>query len=266
MRLLLQIDIDRINSWFKLNKLTVNISKTSCILFSSNHIVTQCNLDLTIDGNGIEQVSTIRYLGLTLDCKLTWADHVSELCKVISPKVGLLRKLKHILPHTCLDTVYRTTVQSRIDYLLSVWGFTADCHLHKVQKMQNRAARLITHNFDRDVRSIDIVKQLGWQSVTERRDYFTIVTVFKSLNGLLPPYMQDMFTYSHNMVSRTTRSTARNDLYVPPVNRKLFCQSLQYTGAKLWNSLPINLRTIDSLPVFKHKLKQHLCNAEPITL
>ena len=65
------------------------------------------------------------------------------------------------------------TVQSDIDYCLTVWGFTSSQNLHLIQKMQNRAARLITNNFDFNTREIDIVRDLGWLNITQRRDYFT---------------------------------------------------------------------------------------------
>ena len=78
------------------------------------------------------------------------------------------------------------TVQSHIDYCLTVWGFTSPHNLHLIQKMQNRAARLITNNFDFNTRGIDIVRDLGWLNITQRRDYFTAFLVFKSLSGNLP--------------------------------------------------------------------------------
>ena len=172
----------------------------------------------------------------------------------------MLRKLKHLLPVHCVETIYKSTVQPHIDYCLPVWGYTSNCNMYKIQRMQNRAARIITGNFDFNVRGVELVKQLGWQSVSQRRDYFTCLTVFKCLRDLAPSYLQDLFTFRHDLaqLDLITRSFGRDDLSVPLVNKQSYTQSLQYNGANLWNSLPPNLRQIESLNTFKIQLRKHL--------
>ncbi len=62
--------------------------------------------------------------------------------------------------------------------------------------------------------------------------------VYKSVNDLAPYYMNDMFTYVRDSHSRTTRSSVKNNLYVPTGKHKeLYIQSLAYSGAKIWNSI-----------------------------
>ena len=78
------------------------------------------------------------------------------------------------------------TVQSHIDYCLTVWGFTSNKNLNRIQKFQNRAAWTITNNFNWDIRGVNIVKDLGWLNIKQHRDYFVGLLVFKSLNNLLP--------------------------------------------------------------------------------
>ena len=68
-------------------------------------------------------------------------------------------------------------------------------NLSRVQRLQNRAARIITGNFDYiNVRGIDIVKRLQWMNVIERRDYFVALTVFKCIRGMAPTYISDCIT------------------------------------------------------------------------
>lgn len=85
-----------------------------------------------------------------------WDKHVENLSKTISPKIGLLRKLKLLLPQHCVELVYKSTIQTHIDYCITTWGFAAMKYLPQIQ-LQNRAARIITGNWDWDIRGIDIV-------------------------------------------------------------------------------------------------------------
>lgn len=247
----LQRDVDNLTHWFKLNKLTVNIFKTVCMLFSSNPNVLNQELPLYIAGELINQVTSTRYLGIYPDSKLNWAKQADHICKTISPKVGLLSRLKHILPTNCLETIYKATIQSHIDYCLTLWGFSANIYIDTVQKFQNRAARIITGNFEYTTRGIDLVKQLGWHTIRERRDYLTALLVYKSLNGIAPTYLQDVFTFARDTHSRQTRSTTSNNLFVPGINKQVYSHSLQYNGSKIWNNLTGAAKEAQSLNVFK---------------
>ena len=63
-------------------------------------------------------------------------------------------------------------------------GFTTAHNINKVQRLQNRAARILTGNFGYiNTRGIDLVKNLGLMNVTQRRDYFMLITMFKSFHG-----------------------------------------------------------------------------------
>ena len=254
---LLQHDVRNITRWFRDNKLVVNFVKTFCMLTSCNPNISPNELHVTIGDVEIEPVESIKYLGIFPDTMLSWDNHITNLCKKIAPKIGLLKRLKHIVPVDCLKTIYQTTVQPHIDYCLTVWGFTSNVLIHKVQKLQNRAARIITGNYDFHVRGLHLVKELGWFNIRQRRDYLTALLVFKSLNGLSPNYLNDLFTYQRDISAYNTRSAATSDLYIPKANRSIYQQSLCFNGPVIWNSLPFNLRESTSLEYFKFNLKKH---------
>ena len=107
------------------------------------------------------------------------------------------------------------TVQSLIDYCLNVWWYSSHSNCKLLPSLQNRAARIITDNFDWNVSGIAIVKNLGWLNVCQRRDYFTALTVHKSLVGLQPNYIADLVTLSRDIAARITRSYFTNILYLP---------------------------------------------------
>ena len=251
VKILLQQDVNSVVEWFKKNKLIVNLIKCCCMIISTNRNLVGKDLDIFIDGEKLMQVQSTKYLGVTVDSKFSWSEHVSQLCSKLSPKVGLLRRLKHILPRHCFSKVYMATIQPHIDYCLTVWGHTAACHLDTVQKLQSRAARILTGNYDWNVRGLNLVRTMGWQNVTERRDYLMSLLVFKSMTGIAPFYLQDLFTEVSSVNSACTRSTSNNKLYIPKPNKEIYKQSLGYRGSHLWNGLPDKIRNKQSLPGFK---------------
>ncbi len=254
----LQKDLCNINKWFHDNRLIPNGSKSYSLLTTSNRSRMHDELNLTIGDAPIAQVNCTKYLGIHPDSMLSWSNQVTLLCHKLAPKVGLLRRLKQIVPSDCLKKIYQSTVQSHIDYCLPVWGFTSDVHIDRVQRLQNRAARIILGNYSGDIRGIDLVRELGWMNVRQRRDYFTLVLVYKALHGLAPAYVNDLFTFSRDIQTYSTRSTCTSQLHIPRVRKQVFKQSLQFNGPRLWNTLPEMVRSSCSLSVFKHKCKSFI--------
>ena len=88
----------------------------------------------------------------------------------------------------------------------SVWGCCGEILLDKLQKLQNRAARMLT-NSSYDASSLLLIGSLGWLTVKEMIVFETATTVYKSLHGLAPEYMQHMFTKMSENSSRSLRNT-----------------------------------------------------------
>ena len=114
-----------------------------------------------------------QYLGVTIDSCLTWKEHINSLTSKIKPKLGALAHLSKCLPRAELDSIYKTTIQPYIDYGIIIWGHHSQCNLNMVQKFQNRAARLVTRNFDYLTSSSEIIKSLKWLTVAQRLFYLT---------------------------------------------------------------------------------------------
>ncbi len=76
--------------------------------------------------------------------------------------------------------------------------------------------------------------------------------MYKSLNGLAPVYISEMFKYVHESHSRDTRTSARSDLSLPSGKHKdIYINRFVYSGAKIWNNIPTNIRNSVSLESFK---------------
>ena len=132
------------------------------MLATCNRMLLDEPLDVTSKDINVNQVKSSRYLGIYPDSMLNWPDHIENLCKKLAPKVGNLRRLKTTLSRECLLKIYQCTIQSVIDYRITAWGFAPSTYLNRVQSLQNRAARIIIGNYDRNVCGIDIVRDLGY--------------------------------------------------------------------------------------------------------
>ena len=101
--------------------------------------------------------------------------------------------------------------------------------------------------------SIELFTELKWMMFPERVVYQKAILMYKVMHNLTPPYLTNIFKFSSEVHDRSLRSTSENLLYVPKSNTELYRNSLAYSGSKIWNSIPDNIRNATCLQQFRHK-------------
>ncbi len=179
----------------------------------------------------LDQIETASYLGCTLDQYLQWDVHINAVATKLSQKLGILKYLKKYVTQSHLIHLYKTPFQPCIDYCITIWGYAAERHLNKVQRIMNAVARITTGNIDYDVRGVELFKQLGLMNLKERRDYFMSVLAFKYVNGTAPFYLRDVLTPAASTHTRVNRSTSDN-YYISHMSTVICLSNLLSTGRR----------------------------------
>jgi hypothetical protein len=139
-------DLDNVNKWLIANKLTLNQSKTEFMLIGSRQKLNTLHSapSLAINGHPVRQVSQTESLGMKLDENLSWNAHINDLIKKIAFGIGALKRVRSFTPATTLKLVYNALVQPHFSYCCSVWDNCNKTCAEKLQKLQNRAASVLT--------------------------------------------------------------------------------------------------------------------------
>ena len=256
----LQMSLDEICKWYYGNRLALNENKSKCMLITSKYRTRQGNdlLHVNMNDTNIEQVRAVKYLGVTIDENLTWNDHISVLCKNIGFKVSILARIRNMVTPEMLKIVYNSIIQPSIDYAITVWGHTSLENLNKVQRLQNKAARIICNDFDYiNTRGIDLVKQLKWMNVNERFLYFERLLMFKCIHGMAPDYLTNGIIMDIEIRNVNTRTHDMN-VYIPFPKNELAKQSIYYSAGQNWNDLQPDLKEITNINGFKKALKRNV--------
>ena len=131
----------------------------------------------------------------------------------------------------------------------AVWGNINKGLADKFQKLQNRAARILTFS-NNDVRSSVLLDELGWERLEYVRLKQLAVTMYEIHDNLSPSYLRRIFTNTSNVHSHNLRNSELN-YYVPRPRTESAKGSLHYRGSVLWNKIPSEIRKLPSLNVFR---------------
>ena len=116
LELILNQELNTVAEWMKSNRLALSILKTNFVLFHCKRLKPYKSLNLKIDGVNIQEVSTVKYLGVTFDSNLTWKNHVNELCLKLSKTVGIFSKSRYYVKVDILIILYYSLIYPFLTY------------------------------------------------------------------------------------------------------------------------------------------------------
>ena len=152
-----------------------------------------------------------------------------------------------------MQTLYTCIVEPHSRYCCSVWGCAGSTEINQLQKLQKRAARIVTKS-SYDAPSRPLIEGLGWKTIQELIQNESETMVFKSLNGLAPQYLCNLFTKNSECSSRSLRNT-ETDLRLPMKKTANGQKCFSFRGAKLWNGLSAESKQASSLSLFKQLIQ-----------
>ena len=244
----LNADLQKIGDWLINNQLTLNTSKTKVMLIGSSRKL--CKIDsisIQVYDSAVERVEDFKYLGVTFSSDMTWSDHIDDLSAKVNKRLGLLKRIKHLLPRFARLLYFNTLILPLLNYADIIWGDKNNSTImQSLQILQNKAAKVI---LDLPVHSsaTDALHTLNWIKLDRRRQYHRSLYIFKCKNNLLSSHLSLLKSYD---VHRYNTRNSQN-FRLPAVMTNWGKQRLGYQAVKEWNALPLYIRNCTSIDTFK---------------
>ena len=238
---LINEELVKINDWLKINKLSLNVVKSKFMIFQKKKKNIQI-LNLKIDNVNIDQVKEFNFLGLIIDTNLNWKKHAEKISNACSKKIGILNKLKHILPLDIKKILYNSLIVPHINYCIMAWGFESN----RIIKLQKKALRIITlSNYISHTEPL--YKQLSLLKVDDILKLQQLKFYYKYLHNDLPRYLQNWrFVFKCEVHGHDTRY--KNKIYTYKIKHEFAKKCLRHNLPLLLNNLP---------EIVKEKLMSH---------
>ena len=253
----LQEDLQSLIDWFMANKLTLNLDKTSCVLFKRNGNKSEISLNL---GNiCIKSVKETKFLGLWLDFNLNWSSHLSKLFLKLKRNQAMCRQSKHFLNEQSRKLVYYSHLESHMNYGLLIWGNNAlKDQLNKLQRIQTECLKLIAQKN----KSGNLNKELGILSISTKIMLENCKFGYKLKNKQLPNKTLALCYLDSKNKSLTKQhkyQTRHKELSNLPRNmNKTYKNSFLCMGPKSFQALPVETQLRSNIKSFTMSCKKHL--------
>ena len=252
---ILQHDFNSLQQWFTANKLTLNLMKTVTMNFWPEQMDNPIKILTTEEP--LPSVISTKFLGVTIDNKLTWTYHTDNLIRKLSANKILLSKAKYLMNPEAKRLIYFAHIHSHLTYANTVWSINISKKqktlIEKIQKYCLRSIAKKKHNSHTDP-LFKLLKIMKFDDITRLEQS---KLAYKIKNKLMPTPILELFDTlgkkSHRYNTRERHlpniKKHKSDLY----NKSFLCKSITY-----YNELNSSIKSAPNLKEFVNKYKKEL--------
>ncbi len=248
------------NNWLVNNNLSLHMGKTECIIFGTKRRLRKVgNFSVKCLGHEIKPQAKIKYLGAVLDQHMSGDVTVNNITSKTNAKLKFMYRYANILNMASRKTLCSALIQCHFDYSISSWysGLSVKSKA-KLKVLQNKMVRFILNLNPRAHVGQAQRAKAGFLELNDRATQLKMGIVHNIFHDKCPQYLKDHFTKVTDVHHHNTRSN--RNFHVPHVN-SVTKNTFYFSSITAWNSLPNNIKAINSKDSFKKSLKLHLVNS-----
>ena len=232
-------------SWTLANRLSIGFNKTFGIVHTYRNIETE-NLSIKINNNILPFHDEGLFLGITIDSKLKYLTHIHNICNKLSKAIGIIYKLSMLnVPMSVLIQVYYSIAYPYLSYNVCSYAGTYPTHINRIFLLQKRLIRIVNRSL-----FLAHTNELFYNSrILKIQDIYKLniaLYMFEHRNS-------GLYERTHSYGTRN-----RNNLIPNRARLTITENSMSNIGPNIWNSIPVDIRSLPSRNSFKRNYKNYL--------
>lgn len=248
----LQEDLNTLCKWEEQWQMHFNPSKCVVLRVPGNR--TPIKAKYSIHDETLLEVNNYKYLGVTINNKLKWDDHINNITKKTSSKLGFIQRNLARCSKNIKESAYNTLVRPNLEYCSSVWDPHNKSLKAKLERIQRKAARFVSKDFRRTSSVTTMLQNLNWPTLETRRQVSSLTMVHRILNNNIAINPDSMFT----MNSTNTRKQHHLSIRQQYARTEVLKSSFRHAVVSQWNHLPSEIINISDTARFRSTLEPHL--------
>ena len=234
--------------------MVIYTDKTKVILITSRQKrqnLQNSALSLRYNDMDIRMTTCDKILGVHVDKNLMWNNQFQHISRKLSSYLWLLSKIRSYLSKDHRLLFYKAYIKPHLEYCSVVWCNASNSNINKINKLQRRACKLILSQEYNGFQ--EALKRLNILSFDQIVFLNKAKIMYKVRNNLAPSYLQELFQMRDvnlNNTASNLRSVRQKNYILPQSKCNLFKGSLTFSGVVVRNSIPLSIKTSQSLDVF----------------
>ena len=254
---------DIIYQWSNTWLLEINTAKSLVMLISKKRIPT--NKPVIQYGNTtLKYVNSHKHLGVTINSKFTWENHIDDICLRASKRIHMITALRHKLTRNVLEHIYMSYVRPLLEYGDVLYDNSTNICLKRLEETQLTAARIVS-GAKRYTSHALLYDELGWDRLEIRRQLHKLALFHQIVHKQAPEYLIELIPPPIH--TRQTRQTDTNKLRPCRCKHEFYKQSFIPSAIDMWNNIPNDqLRHIYNKSSFKRAICTYISKSNTYPL
>ena len=239
------------------NQWLMKFNTKKCFSMTITHKLTPTTFTYDMGGVPLQFTDNHTYLGVLLNSKLNWNQHINKTATKANKTLGLLRRNFNHCSTSVKSTAYKTLVRPQLEYFIDPHHQTS---IDRIEAVQNRAARFALGDYSRESSVTSMKYNLEWDLLEERRLRAHLLLLYKAANQTaaidITKFIPDN-DQTHRYRTRQTSSTSYKRI---PAQKDCYKFSFLPLTTAQWNSLPASIRqspTRHIVPMARHFTAAH---------
>ena len=246
----LNTELISLNNWFKANKLSLNTKKSFFMIFHRSRIKSNVINRVVIDNHQLTQVNSSKYLGVIIDHKLNWIEHISYVKSKMSKGIGIMFKARQFLTKKALLMLYHAYIYPYMTYCIEVWGCTSQTQLNCLFLLQKKIIRIMSFSHYL-AHTNPLFLSMEVLPLMKIFLYKVGLIMYKYSNNLLPECISLLYLRNDSIHEHNTRGCHQLRVLHG-------AKTFSNISARIWNVLTNKFNCDVSMSIFKCKLKLFL--------
>ena len=213
----------------------------------------------------LSKKEVIKYLGINIDSKLNFNQHVNEKCKRATTVLNMLKRNLYFAPKSVKNKAYQACVLPILEYAPNCWSPTSSKQNNSLEMVHHNAAKFVSNFYPKkgnyeNFSITKILNDLNWDSLENRRDQARLTMAFKILNGhvILESNMLPKTNFQQpSRKCNEVKVGLENQLDEPTSSIEIAQKTFFFATPKLWNnSVSPKQANAPSVDAFKHHFKK----------
>ena len=240
-QLLIQKDLESLEKWAQSWGMKFNATK--CYVMSIHRSKKPLTKFYQLNGHILQKVSENPYLGLIIRDDLQWSSHIAKTCSKANSTLGFIRRNLRNVNSSFKQTAYISLVRSVLEYSCSVWDPHLEKDISRIEGIQRKAARFVKSDYSSYNSVTDMMTDLKWKPLQQRRREHRLTLLYKIINNLIAIPPEELIHYN----PRTYRHKHSKQIIVKSPNVNCYKYSFLPRTIIDWNNLTeddVNCQTI----------------------